>query len=81
MTVEGEELRRTHQAIFRENGFLQVYGYYGELSSVAWEMAQEVGSKGVPNISTGAAEAAAKRERAEEELARLLGLSQVLRRV
>lgn len=86
VTVEGEELRRSHQAIYRENGFLQVYGYYGELSSIAWEMAQEMGSEGVPVASAGAtppeaARLAVKKERAEEDLAVLMGLSQVLRRV
>lgn len=86
VTVEGEELRRTHQAIYRENGFLQVYGYYGELSSIAWEMAMEKGEGGMQAAPAGAdqaalAELAAQKARTEEEMAVLLALSQVLRRV
>lgn len=58
VTVEGEELRRrSHQAIYRENGYLQVYGYYCGLSAIAWEMAIEIGKAGVQDLPAGSTQA------------------------
>lgn len=85
-TVESEELRRTHQAIYREFGYLNVYGYYAEMSAIAWEMVQELGEGGVRGAPAGAdpseiAEVQEQKAKAEEKMAVMMGLSRVLQQV
>ena len=85
-TVESEELRKTHQAIHREFGFLNVYGYYAEMSAIAADMVVTMEKTGVPNLPAGevapeATEWEEVKKRKEMEMSVILGLSRVLQQV
>ena len=85
-TVDTEKLKMNHHAIHREAGFLEAYGYWAELGTIAHDLATEMAAGGFNDASAGDSDAvkAASREKRlkkEDRIGVMMGLSRVLAQV